>query len=145
MTIGSDNPEFRASDPDLDQSEIAALKTRLRQQLETQAQLDRLEEKKIHAEKLQAGKSDGLSDLKTKSDKKILSACLLCFLFGFFAVHKFYAGRFVDGVSQLAIVLGGGFVWYKYGLETGDISIQNNIRPVCHFKSIVTKRYIICI
>lgn len=44
------------------------------------------------------------------SDKRILPAALLCFLFGFFGVHRFYVGKIGTGVLQF-LTLGGLGIW----------------------------------
>lgn len=49
------------------------------------------------------------------SDKRILLAFLLCFFFGVFGVHRFYAGKIVTGVVQL-LTFGGFGIWWLVDL-----------------------------
>jgi TM2 domain-containing membrane protein YozV len=44
------------------------------------------------------------------SDKRILPAFLLCFLFGVFGAHRFYVGKVGTGIAQL-FTLGGLGIW----------------------------------
>jgi TM2 domain-containing membrane protein YozV len=44
------------------------------------------------------------------TDKRILPAFLLCFLFGVFGAHRFYVGKVGSGVVQL-LTLGGLGIW----------------------------------
>ena len=44
------------------------------------------------------------------SDRRILPAFLLCFFFGVFGAHRFYAGRIGSAVAQL-LTIGGLGVW----------------------------------
>ena len=44
------------------------------------------------------------------TDKRILPAFLLCFLFGVFGAHRFYVGKVGSGVAQL-LTLGGLGIW----------------------------------
>lgn len=44
------------------------------------------------------------------SEKRILPAFLLCFFFGVFGAHRFYAGKIGTGVLQL-VTLGGFGIW----------------------------------
>jgi len=44
------------------------------------------------------------------SDKRILPAFLLCFLFGIFGAHRFYVGKIGSAVAQL-LTIGGLGVW----------------------------------
>jgi TM2 domain-containing membrane protein YozV len=44
------------------------------------------------------------------SDKRILPAFLLCFFFGIFGAHRFYAGKIGTAVAQL-LTIGGLGVW----------------------------------
>jgi TM2 domain-containing membrane protein YozV len=44
------------------------------------------------------------------SDKRILPAFLLCFFFGIFGAHRFYAGKIGSAVAQL-LTIGGLGVW----------------------------------
>jgi TM2 domain-containing membrane protein YozV len=44
------------------------------------------------------------------SDKRMLPAALLCFFFGVFGAHRFYAGKVGTGVLQL-FTLGGLGIW----------------------------------
>jgi TM2 domain-containing membrane protein YozV len=44
------------------------------------------------------------------SDRRILPAFLLCFLFGVFGAHRFYAGKIGSGVAQL-VTFGGLGIW----------------------------------
>src|SRR5581483_82114 len=47
-----------------------------------------------------------------QSTKRILPAFLLCAVAGFFGLHRFYAGKFVSGIVQLA-VFAGALVWLQ--------------------------------
>lgn len=44
------------------------------------------------------------------SEKKALPVFLLCFLFGFLGLHRFYVGKIGTGVLQL-ITVGGFGIW----------------------------------
>jgi TM2 domain-containing membrane protein YozV len=44
------------------------------------------------------------------SDKRILPAFLLCFLFGFLGIHRFYVGKIGTGILQI-LTLGGLGIW----------------------------------
>jgi TM2 domain-containing membrane protein YozV len=44
------------------------------------------------------------------SEKRILPAAILAFLFGIFGVHRFYAGKIGTGILQLC-TLGGLGIW----------------------------------
>jgi len=44
------------------------------------------------------------------SDKKRLLMAILCFFFGVFGVHRFYAGKIGTGILQL-VTLGGLGIW----------------------------------
>ena len=44
------------------------------------------------------------------TEKRILPAGLLCFLFGVFGVHRFYVGKIGTGLLQL-VTLGGLGIW----------------------------------
>jgi TM2 domain-containing membrane protein YozV len=44
------------------------------------------------------------------SDKKILPAFILVFLFGVFGVHRFYVGKWKTGILQI-ITFGGLGIW----------------------------------
>lgn len=44
------------------------------------------------------------------TDKRILPAFLLCFFFGVFGAHRFYAGKIGTGLLQL-FTLGGLGIW----------------------------------
>ena len=44
------------------------------------------------------------------SDRRILPAFLLCFLFGVFGAHRFYVGKIGSGVAQL-LTFGGLGIW----------------------------------
>jgi TM2 domain-containing membrane protein YozV len=44
------------------------------------------------------------------TEKRILPALLLCFLFGVLGFHRFYVGKFGTGILQL-FTLGGLGVW----------------------------------
>ena len=46
----------------------------------------------------------------TRSDKRILPAFLLCFLFGVFGAHRFYVGKTGTAFIQL-FTLGGLGIW----------------------------------
>lgn len=43
-----------------------------------------------------------------RSREKKLTVLLLCWLFGIFAVHRFYAGKYRTGALQLFIIILGG-------------------------------------
>jgi hypothetical protein len=45
---------------------------------------------------------------RTSSDKKVLNAFLLCFLFGAFGLHRFYVGKNKTAIVQLFITGGAG-------------------------------------
>ena len=49
------------------------------------------------------------------SDKRILPAFLLCFLFGVFGVHRFYAGKVGTGILEL-LTFGGFGIWWLVDL-----------------------------
>ena len=49
------------------------------------------------------------------SDKKILPAFLLCFLFGIFGAHRFFVGKIGTGILQL-ITIGGLGIWMMIDL-----------------------------
>jgi TM2 domain-containing membrane protein YozV len=44
------------------------------------------------------------------SDRRILPAFLLCFFFGVFGAHRFYAGKIGSAIAQL-LTIGGLGVW----------------------------------
>ena len=44
------------------------------------------------------------------SDRRILPAILLCFFFGVFGAHRFYAGKIGSAIAQLC-TLGGLGIW----------------------------------
>ena len=46
----------------------------------------------------------------TYSKKDFVPACLLCFFFGTFGVHRFYVGKVGTGILQL-LTLGGFGIW----------------------------------
>ena len=48
--------------------------------------------------------------LRGSSDKKILPAFILAFLFGWLGVHRFYVGKIGTGILQL-VTLGGLGIW----------------------------------
>ncbi|NGX31096.1 MAG: hypothetical protein K940chlam8_00456 [Chlamydiae bacterium] len=49
------------------------------------------------------------------SEKSRLATFLLCFIFGFFGVHRFYVGKI--GTAILMILTFGGFgIWYVIDL-----------------------------
>lgn len=48
--------------------------------------------------------------VRAGSEKRILPAALLAFLFGIFGAHRFYAGRPLSAVLQL-LTLGGLGIW----------------------------------
>jgi len=50
-----------------------------------------------------------------ESDKRILPAFLLCFFFGVFGVHRFYAAKIGTGVLEL-VTLGGFGIWWLVDL-----------------------------
>lgn len=43
-----------------------------------------------------------------RSREKKLTVLLLCWLFGIFAVHRFYVGKYCTGIIQLSIIILGG-------------------------------------
>ncbi|HEY2378313.1 MAG TPA: TM2 domain-containing protein [Gemmatimonadaceae bacterium] len=45
------------------------------------------------------------------SEKRILVAFLLCFFFGVFGVHRFYAGKIGTGILEL-LTFGGFGIWW---------------------------------
>jgi TM2 domain-containing membrane protein YozV len=49
------------------------------------------------------------------SDKRILPAFLLCFFFGVFGVHRFYAGKIGTGILEL-VTIGGFGIWWLVDL-----------------------------
>lgn len=49
------------------------------------------------------------------SEKRILPAFLLCFFFGVFGVHRFYAGKVLTGILQL-VTIGGFGIWWLVDL-----------------------------
>ena len=49
------------------------------------------------------------------SERRILPAFLLCFLFGVFGAHRFYAGKIGTGVLEL-LTLGGFGIWWLVDL-----------------------------
>jgi TM2 domain-containing membrane protein YozV len=49
------------------------------------------------------------------SDKRILPAFLLCFFFGVFGVHRFYAGKVLTGILEL-VTIGGLGIWWLVDL-----------------------------
>ena len=49
------------------------------------------------------------------SDKKILPAFLLCFLFGIFGAHRFFVGKIGTGLLQL-FTIGGLGIWMMIDL-----------------------------
>ena len=49
-----------------------------------------------------------MSNTIQRSDEKKLTLLLLCWLFGLFAVHRFYTGKYLSGVLQLLIIALGG-------------------------------------
>ena len=54
--------------------------------------------------------SMGIAGLANGSDKRILPAFILCWFFGVFGVHRFYAGKVTSGVFQL-LTFGGLGIW----------------------------------
>ena len=44
------------------------------------------------------------------SDKSLAAAAILCFFFGFFGVHRFYAGKVGSGIAMV-FTLGGFGIW----------------------------------
>jgi TM2 domain-containing membrane protein YozV len=44
-----------------------------------------------------------MSDFQVSKEKK-LTLLLLCFLFGFFGLHRFYAGKYSTGAAQLILL-----------------------------------------
>jgi TM2 domain-containing membrane protein YozV len=49
------------------------------------------------------------------SDKRILPVFLLCFLFGFLGIHRFYVGKVGTGILQI-LTLGGLGIWVMIDL-----------------------------
>lgn len=45
-----------------------------------------------------------------ESDRKRVPALMLCFFFGIFGAHRFYAGKMWSGVAQI-LTLGGLGIW----------------------------------
>ena len=52
---------------------------------------------------------------KGVSDRRILPAFFLCFFFGIFGAHRFYAGRVASGVLML-LTAGGFGIWWAIDL-----------------------------
>jgi len=64
------------------------------------------------------------------SDKRILPAFLLCFFFGVFGVHRFYAGKIGTGILEL-VTIGGFGIWWLVDLIlilTGSLKDGNGRR-----------------
>lgn len=54
------------------------------------------------------------------SGEKKLTLVLLCWLFGIFAVHRFYTGKYLTGALQLLIItLGGVSALFESEILTG--------------------------
>jgi TM2 domain-containing membrane protein YozV len=49
------------------------------------------------------------------SEKRILPAFLLCFFFGVFGAHRFYAGKIGTGILEL-LTIGGFGIWWLVDL-----------------------------
>ena len=52
----------------------------------------------------------GTSVTAGQSEKRILPAALLCFLFGVFGAHRFYVGKTGTAIAQI-LTLGGFGIW----------------------------------
>lgn len=53
--------------------------------------------------------------MESRSPRSRVVAALMCFFFGYFGVHRFYAGKFWTGL--LMLVTGGGFgIWWLVDL-----------------------------
>jgi TM2 domain-containing membrane protein YozV len=69
-------------------------------------------------------------NLPTDTDKRILPAFLLCFLFGVFGAHRFYVGK--TGTAILMIfTLGGLGIWMMIDLIliiVGAFTDENGVK-----------------
>ncbi len=64
------------------------------------------------------------------TDKRILPAAILCFLFGVFGAHRFYIGKIGSAVAML-LTLGGLGIWAIVDLiliVTGSFKDTNGVR-----------------
>lgn len=56
-----------------------------------------------------------MHEIRISSEKK-LTLLLLCWLFGLFAVHRFYTGKYITGGIQL-LIIGVGTTLALFGAE----------------------------
>lgn len=64
------------------------------------------------------------------TDKRILPAAILCFLFGVFGAHRFYIGKVGTAVAML-LTIGGLGVWALVDfvlIVTGSFKDANGVR-----------------
>ena len=64
------------------------------------------------------------------TDKRILPAAILCFLFGVFGAHRFYIGKIGSAVAML-LTFGGLGIWMLVDfvlLVTGSFKDVNGVR-----------------
>ena len=64
------------------------------------------------------------------TDKRILPAAILCFLFGVFGAHRFYIGKIGSAVAML-LTIGGLGVWALVDfilIVTGSFKDTNGVR-----------------
>jgi TM2 domain-containing membrane protein YozV len=64
------------------------------------------------------------------TDKRILPAAILCFLFGVFGAHRFYIGKIGTAVAML-LTIGGLGVWALVDfvlIVTGSFKDTNGVR-----------------
>jgi len=64
------------------------------------------------------------------TDKRILPAAILCFLFGVFGAHRFYIGKIGSAVAML-LTIGGLGIWALVDfilIVTGSFKDTNGVR-----------------